>query len=144
MSPNLAQRRAFNRHASTTAALLASRCYDYRQGGAVVAVTHPSAVAALARAFTLLLRLGGAPVAVPLPEVEAKGFPRWAANRIPDGVTWLAVGMDLEGRASYALQSAASPSLAAAHEAAKTKALAELARLCATRGFPIGHVMGRA
>ena len=144
MTLNRAQRRAFKRQAAATAALLASRCYDYDQGGAVVAVTHPRAVAALARAFTLLLRFGGAPVAVPLSQAEAEGFPRWRANRIPDGVTWLAVGMDLEGRASYALQAASSPAPALAHHAAEARALADLARICATRGFPIGATRGRA
>lgn len=136
MAHNRAQRRVLKHNAKAAAAQLARRCYDYRAGGGMAPVIHPGAVAALTRAFTLLLHRCGEPVAVPIAKVEAEGFPRWPDDVAPVGVTWLAVGVDMEGRASYALQSAANPSLDLAHEAARAKALAELERVCATRGFP--------
>ena len=131
------------RHDKTTAAKLASRCYDFHKG-AVIPVTDPRAIAALARAFTLLLRSGGEPLAVPLSEAEALGFPNHERDRVPDGVTWLAVGMDAEGRASYATHSAAAASKAVAHEVARDLALSRLAGVCATPGFPMGEARGRA
>ena len=96
------------------------------------------------RAFTLLLRFEGKPVAVPLSEAEAMGFPAHKRACLPGGVTWLAVGLDPEMRASYALQSAAGPDRAAAHEAARELALSRLTGLCATPGFPMGPPRGRA
>lgn len=57
-----------------TAAKLASRFYDFQDGG-IVPVTDPRAIGALPRAFTLLLRNGGQSLAVPLSEAEAEGFP---------------------------------------------------------------------
>ena len=86
--------------------------------------------------MTLLLRFGGKPVAVPIAEAEARGFPRWRDDVAPGGVTWLAVGVDREGRASYALQTASSPFNALAHETARDRALKNLAQVCATAGFP--------
>jgi hypothetical protein len=119
---NRAHRRAIRGSAKATAAVLAGRCYD----------------------FALLLRNGGRPVAVPVSETEARGFPRWAAMTLPDGVTWLAVGMDGDGRASYSLHTASSPIRALAHDAARVLALSKLAAICATRGFPMGPARGAA
>lgn len=144
MTANRAQRRMMKAHAKPAAALMAARCFDFHAGGDLVAITAPLAVAALTRAFTLLLRFGGRPVAVPIAEDEARGFPGWRDDVAPSGVTWLAVGMDREGRASYALQTASSPVLACAHDAAREKALRNLAQVCATAGFPMGPVVGPA
>ena len=140
---NRALRRAAKANAKQTAAVLASRVYDF-QGGAVVRVTDGRAIEALTRAFMLLLRFEGRPVAVPLSEAEVMGFPAHKRACLPGGVTWLAVGLDPEMRASYALQSAAGPDRAAAHEAARELALARLTGLCATPGFPMGPPRGRA
>ena len=137
MTLNRAERRAMKHKAGEVAAKLASRCYDF-QAAALVPVTDSQAIVALTRAFTLLLRAGGQPMAVPISAAEAAGFPRWAADRAPGGVTWLAVGMDAERRASYALQSAASPERALARETARALALSRLAGVCATPGFPMG------
>lgn len=138
MTANRAQRRMMKAHAKPAAALMASRCFDFHAGGDLAPITAPQSVAALKRAFTLLLRFGGKPVAVPIAEAEARGFPRWHDGVAPGSVTWLAVGLDREGRASYALQTASSPVLACAHEAARERALASLAHVCATAGFPEG------
>lgn len=140
---NRAQRRAWKRKAEATGAKLASRCYDF-QDGAIVPVADPRAIGALARAFTLLLRNGGQSLAVPLSEAEAEGFPAYARNRPQGSVTWLAVGMDAEGRASYALHSAVSEARDMAHDAARSLALSRLAETCATRGFPMTPARGRA
>ena len=83
-----------------------------------------------------MIEAGCRPVAIPITEQEADGFPRHAASRHAGSVTWLAVGVDTEGRGAYALQSAASKVRAAAHDAAKEKALANLALICAAPGFP--------
>ena len=143
MTTNRAQRRALKHKAETAAARLASQCYDF-EGGGLARVTDPAAIAALARAFAHLLRNGGRPLAVPISEAEAAGFPRWTAERVPGGVTWLAVGLDTELRASYALQSALGGNRALSHEAARAIALSRLAGLCATAGFPMGMTQGRA
>ena len=143
MTMNRAQRRAFKHKAQTTAARMAGRCYDF-EGPALVHVTDPRAIAALTRAFTISLRFGGKPVALQIGEVEATGFPRWLADHVPGGVTWLAAGLDTEGRASYSLQSAASEDRIQAHETARDQALARLAGVCSTAGFPMGLTRGRA
>ncbi|MEI4471505.1 hypothetical protein [Frigidibacter sp. MR17.24] len=143
MMKTRAQRRAMKRKADTVAGILASSCYDFH-GGGTVAVTHPVAIAALRRAFALVLRSGGKPVAVPLSEAEAEAFPRYRADRVPGGVTWLAAGLDPEERATYALQSAGSTDRAEAHEVARMLALARLAFTAATPGFPITETRGTA
>lgn len=143
MTFNRAQRRAMKMNAKATAAKLAARCYDFHRG-VIVPVTDKRAIAVLTRAFTLLLRAGGRPMAVPITEAEALGFPGHEITRLPGGVTCLAVGIDTEGRASYALQSAAGLDRAAAHDAARDRALSRLAGICATPGFPMGEAKGRA
>jgi hypothetical protein len=136
MPMNRALRRAMKCNAKPTAALLARHCYDFEGGGKLVRVADPKALVALSRAFELLLRNGGLSLALPVSEQEAAGFPNWHRDRLPNWVTWLAVGMDRDGRAAYCLQSASSPSRAAAHDAAREKALQRLAGLCQTSGFP--------
>lgn len=136
MEMSRAQRRAMKAKAKPTAAVLARHCYDFERGGNLVRVSDPRALAALGRAFELLLRNGGHPLALPVSDEAAAGFPNWHRDRAPGGVTWLAVGMDRDGRASYCLQSASSTTRAAAHDAARAKALQRLGGLCQTSGFP--------
>ena len=138
MTTTRAQRRIMKRKAGEMADRMARCCHDFHRG-ALVPVTHAPAIAALTRAFTLLLRAGGQSMAVPLSEAEALGFPRHARDRLAQGVTWLAVGLDPEGRGTYALQSAASPDRPSAHEAARSLALSRLAVTTATAGFPMGR-----
>lgn len=140
---NRAQRRRMQHRAGDAAAKLASRCYDFH-GSAILPVTDARAIAALTRAFTLLLRSGLQPVAVPISEAEAMAFPNHQCTCLPGGVSWLAVGIDVEWRASYALQSAAGADRALTHEIARERALSRLAGLCATPGFPMGQARGRA
>lgn len=133
---NRETRRAMQRNAPAKAATLSKSCHDF-QGGALVKVTDPKAIAALCRAFRRMIEAGCKPVALPVTEQEAEGFPRHAANRIEGGVSWLAVGLDPSSRGAYSLQSATSNVRAAAHDAAKEKALANLALICAAPGFPV-------
>lgn len=132
---NRETRRALKRDAPAYADKLAKSCHDF-QGETLVQVTDPMAVAALRRAFRRMLEAGCKPVALPISEDEAQGFPRHAANRIEGGVSWLAVGLDPSNRGAYSLQSAASNFRPAAHDAAKEKALANLALICSAPGFP--------
>src|SRR5690606_26378054 len=107
---------------------------------ALVPVTDARAIATLTRAFALLLRSGGRPVAVPLSDAAAMAFPRHAC--IPGGVTWLAVGIDLEYRASYVLQSAIGSDPALTHEAARERALSRLCRDMRHGGLSHGRSNG--
>lgn len=130
-----AQRRAMKSKAPATAAVMAACCFDFLKDG-MKPITHPHAVAALTRAFRRMIEAGGKPVAIPVSEAEALGFPERKADHLPGGVTWLAVGLDVQGRGTYALHSAESEDKATAHEVARTLALARLAEVCATAGFP--------
>lgn len=139
---NRKARRAMRGKAAPAAALMAACCFDF-QNGEARPIKDPPAVAALARAFELMIRAGGKPVAIPISEAAALGFPERKADNLPGGVTWLAVGTDLQGRGSYALHSAQSADRAHAHEAARALALAHLAEVCATVGFPRDFRTGR-
>ncbi|MEI4473351.1 hypothetical protein [Frigidibacter sp. MR17.24] len=142
MIRNREKRRAMRRKAESVAAKLAACCCDFQSGG-LVPVTHPLAVAALTRAFTLVLRAGGEPVAIPLSEAEANAFPRYRQALEPGTVTWLAAGLDPDERGTYALQSAGSTDRGDAHDAARAMALARLAETAATADFP-GQSKGAA
>ena len=133
--PNRAQRRACRAVAGPTAAVLARHCFDHH-AGQLVHITQPAAVAALARAFKRMVQADCQPLAVPLSQAEAQAFPRHKPQFVQAGATWLAVGLDTEGRGAYALQTAIGPDRAQAHEAARARALADLARLTARHGFP--------
>jgi hypothetical protein len=135
MSLSRAQRRAMKRKAPANAAFMAACCFDFLKDG-MKPITAPQAIAALTRAFRRLIEAGGQPVAVPVTEAEALGFPERQADHLQGAVTWLAVGLDVQGRGSYALHSALSPDRATAHDVARTLALAQLAEVCAYPGFP--------
>jgi hypothetical protein len=130
-----AQRRAMKSKAPATAAVMAACCFDFLKGG-TKPVTHPLAVEALTRAFCRMIEAGGKPLAIPVSEAEALGFPERKADHLPGGVTWLAVGLDVQGRGSYALHTAQSDDRPVAHEVARSLALARLAEVCASPGFP--------
>lgn len=130
-----AQRRAMKSKAPATAAVMAACCFDFLRDG-MKPITHPQAVAALTRAFRRMIEAGGKPVAIPVSEAEALGFPERKADHLPGGVTWLAVGLDVQGRGSYALHTAQSDARPVAHEVARSLALARLAEVCASPGFP--------
>lgn len=130
-----AQRRAMKSKAPASAAVMAACCFDFLKDG-MKPITHPQAVAALTRAFRRMIEAGGKPLAIPVSEAEALGFPERKADHLPGGVTWLAVGLDVQGRGSYALHTALSEDKATAHEVARALALARLAEVCSFPGFP--------
>lgn len=133
---NRADRRVMKRKAPAAAAIMASCCFDFERGS-LKPVTELKAIEALTRAFTLLIRANGKPVAIPLSEAEAMGFPERNAGFLPGAVNWLAVGLDVQGRGTYALHSADSDNRQHAHEVARALALGRLAEVCATAGFPL-------
>ncbi len=135
MTLNRAQRRALKRKAAANAALMAACCFDFLRDG-MKPITQPEAVAALTRAFRRLIEADGKPVVMPVSEAEALGFPERQADHLPGGVTWLAVGLDVQGRGSYALHTAQSDDRPMAHEVARSLALARLNEVCAFAGFP--------
>ncbi|WP_170317583.1 hypothetical protein [Paroceanicella profunda] len=146
MSATRAQRRALRRQAEDVAARMAAVAYDF-EGEQVERISDRHAKAALRRAFHALLLAGGEPLAIRLSEQEARGFPRYRSRELPGGVTWLAVGFDPAGHASYAMQSARANggiSEEMSSEAAKVLALCRLAEIAARPGLPIGTPKGRA
>ncbi|WP_283179031.1 hypothetical protein [Gemmobacter sp. 24YEA27] len=137
MNKNRHQRRAMKRNAAANAALLARCCFDY-DGNAMLPVADPLAITVLERAFTRMMQAGGEPMAVPLSEAEACAFPLHEGEKrlLPGGVTWLAVGVDVSGRGTYAMQCAKDGSRALAHEAARAMALSRLRASLDMPGFP--------
>lgn len=143
MTLSRAQRRAYRAKAAATAATLASCCYDFDAGG-LVRITRPEAKAALTRALARMLKADCRPLALPLSKAETEAFPRYHGRGLPDGVAWLAVGIDPDGRGTYAMQFATGPDRGLAHDAAREMALARVADLTTTRGFPTTKPKGRA
>lgn len=137
MTRNRQERRALKRNAAANAVKLARCCFDYN-GKDMLPVTDPVAVAVLERTFTRMLEAGGQPMALPISEAEAMAFPfhRGQVRIIPNGVTWIAVGMDVSGRGSYSIQCAHDENRALAHEAARAMALSRLRASLGEAGFP--------
>ena len=77
----------------------------------------------------------GQPMAFPVAEDVASTFPAYRPLPIGGAVHALAVGLDIDGRAAYALQSAAGPQRADVHEMATSLALARLEASCRVSGF---------
>lgn len=131
---NREQRRRLAAKAPALARLAAACSFDNGEDG-LQPVDRPKAMAALQRAFERMLKAGGQPMAFPLSEAEAEAFPAYHALPVPGAVHALAVGLDVDGRGAYALQSAAGEHRAQAHEVARALALGRLAEICATAGF---------
>lgn len=142
---NRTQRRALARNADEAAAKMAAVSYDFQSGG-LVRITDRHAIAALQRGFAAMLKARGKPQAIPITADEAKGFPHHQGQVLPGGVTWLAVGLDADHRATYALQSARDDrgNDDRANDTARSLALLRLAGMTASRGFPMGETRGTA
>lgn len=142
---NREERRRLAAKAPALARLAAASTFDMGEDG-LRPVIQRQAMAALQRAFERMLKAGGQPMAVPLSEAEASAFPAYCALPTPGAVHALAVGLDVDGRGTYALQSAAGANKAQAHEVARSLALARLAELMAIRGFraPLAAAGGAA
>jgi hypothetical protein len=131
---NREYRRRLAAKAPALARLAAACCFDSGPAG-LRAVIHPKAMSALTRAFERMLKAGGQPMAFPVAEDVASTFPAYRPLPIGGAVHALAVGLDIDGRAAYALQSAAGPQRADVHEMATSLALARLEASCRVSGF---------
>jgi hypothetical protein len=135
---NRKQRRAAKTVADGAAAQMAAAAFDYTAQGQLVRVTHPKAVAALQRAFALMIEGGCHPIATRIPHSTAETFPR-AIGYGPEVASYLAVGLDPEGRGTYSLRAIVTPDAppALADQYNRQAALECLRPLTASRGFPI-------
>jgi len=138
--PNRHVRRKMRAQAAEIAAGISSRCLDF-ETGSPVAVTHPRAVAVLRRAFTMMIEQAQ-PVAIQLSDSEASGFPNWRESSRGMAHS-LAVGVDVDGRASYAVRSAKASmewngpvSPLASAELAEFEAKDNLTRILMQSGIP--------
>lgn len=142
---NRKQRRLIKSNAPTVAAQMAGQAYDYTPAGRLMRVTHPVAVAALTRAFQHMLANGCEAHTTRLSSTTAEAFPRGAPT--PAGATsYLAVGLDPDGRGTYSIRSIMTPGAPAnlADLLNRRAALLHLQELTKTRGFPMGEPEGRA
>ena len=132
---NRTARRALKARAAAIAALWAATCADFTEGR-LQPINAPAAVAALRKAFQRMLEAGGAPMALPISEDAASSFPVRRAQPIPGAAHILAVGIDVEGRGTCALESVISEDRALAHEMGRQRALARLRKVCSVAGYP--------
>lgn len=136
---NRAERRKARATAGKVAGIFARCCADYDRTGKQQKVTHPRAIALLERAFTVMLQNGGEPHTIELTQKDAATFPRGADTKAPeDCPSWLAVGVDREGRGTYTLRHSKvfGPDTHTAKRIAIAEAQADLAKHTAYPGFP--------
>lgn len=120
---------------------LARDVYDYSLPGLLVRVSHPKAVKALEKAFTFLFQNNGEPHMRLLEPEVAKTFPN---GRKPDWMpesarSWLAVGLDPQGRVAHIIHHTATPEARDFREeraVAERLVMAELRKHCSTAGIP--------
>lgn len=144
---NRAQRRKMRKAADGIAAGFASACFDYTPEGRLVRVTHPRAVALLERAFAHMLRTGATSHVVKLTQQDGETFPRGTQHALPyPAPYWLAVGLDAEGRGTYAMEQIDIRGADAVTERrlAEAQVLERLARHTCYAGFPVSMTEGRA
>lgn len=132
MQANRSTREALKRQAPAIAARLAADTWVF-DGAELVVVADPMAVGALFRAFRMMIRAAGQPVALPISRAEALAFPANNSRDVPGSVYWLAVGVNVSGKATSSVQCVSGPVKAVSHELARTRALAAVADGCAFR-----------
>lgn len=133
---NRTARRALKARAPTMARLWAATCLEFT-GGRLQRVDAPAAVEAMRKAFQRMVEAGGAPMAVPISEEAAMGFPARRAQPMPGAAHILAVGVDVDGRGTCALESVISEDRALAHEMGRQRALKRLRECMAVPNYPI-------
>ena len=141
---NRKQRRSVKANAAAIAAEMAGAAYDYTPAGALVRVTHLVAIAALARAFRHMIANGCEAHTTRISSATADAFPR--GNPTPEGASsYLAVGLDPDGRGTYSIRAIATPGAPAylAEILNRKAALHHLSTHTRTRGFPLGKAEGR-
>lgn len=129
-------RRVLKAQAAKVAPLWAATCADFTEGRLQL-IDAPAAVEALRKAFQRMLEAGGAPMAVPISEAAAMGFPARRAEPMPGAAHILAVGIDVAGCGTCALESVISEDRALAHEMGRRRALARLRAVCSVAGYPV-------
>ena len=146
---NRQTRRRLAAHADALSVLWARSCLGYGRCVRPVLVQDARAVQALESAFSKMLRAGGEPMVVAVSNEVADAFPLQCAG---DAVlarlakAWLAVGIDRDGRATYAMRRLVIGGVSAAEERdlAEVAMLGELAKELNAPGFPAGTSAGRA
>ena len=146
---NRQTRRRLAAHADALSVLLARSCLGYGRCVRPVLVQDARAVRALESAFARMLRGGGEPLVVEVTQEVAAAFP---LQRGGDAIlsrlakAWLAVGIDREGRATYAMRRLCIAGVSPSEERdlAEVAMLGELAKELNAPGFPVGSSMGRA
>lgn len=143
---NRATRRKHAAQAPLLARIMAASALDLtaRQP---VPVERAAALAALERGFRLLLRgKARGPMAIPLSQAEAIAFPNPSdPGLVQRGASWLAVGLDADGRGCWAVETvaacyhapgnAARPLPGPSHDGARERALAAVRRGMETTGL---------
>lgn len=106
-----AERRKMRACAKIGAPILARYCVDHNPiSGHKVAVTDDRAVEVLRRAFYRLLIEGGDIQVLALSDQTARAFPNCHTTQIPEQAkAWLAVGLDVDGRGTFALRHISTP-----------------------------------
>jgi hypothetical protein len=140
---NRAQRRQAARR---WAEPLARSCLHTREGRIIAAQAGERAVKALARGFEHLLRTGE-PAVLQLSPAEAMAFPGADAEGAQRAQSWLAVGLDVEERGTYALRhidmDVAGLDRVTARRVVERFMLRELAEVCGRAGLD-GHPLPTA
>ncbi len=132
---NRSARRALRAQAERVAPMWAATCLDFSDGR-LQPINDPAAVEALRKAFKRMLEAGGAPMAVPISEEAAMGFPVRRAKPMRGAAHLLAVGIDVAGCGTCALESVISEDRALAHELGRQRALERLRESCSVPGYP--------
>ncbi len=131
---NREQSRRVSANAPALARLAAACSFDSGPHG-LMAVTRPKAMVALTRAFERMVKAGSQPMAFPVGENVTSAVPASRPMPLPGALHALAVGLDIDGRAVYALQSAVGPHRAVAYDVARSSALARLEASCRVPGL---------
>lgn len=139
---NRNMRRKLAANAEALSALMAASCLGYSRAGALGPIKDAGAGKVLESAFAAMLRQGGDPFVIQIGNEVANGFPFQSR---PDGIfaglakAWLAVGIDREGRGTYAMRRLVITGVSEADERdmAEVAMLGELARELNVPGFPV-------
>ena len=141
-------RRKFAANAETLSVLMAASCLGYSKAGSMGRIKDAGAIKTLERAFALMLRQGGEPVVIQISNEVANAFPFQSVPRAMLAFSpqaWLAVGIDREGRGTYAMRRLviAGATEAQERDIAEVAMLGELARELNIPGFPRKSMAGR-
>lgn len=131
-----AERRRMLRHAEKIGAMMAAR--SLKSDGRAGIVCNPTARKLLAQGYTELIRNDCKPVVQRITEAQAAALPGYCPT--PAGATWwVAFGLDVDSRGTWVTRWAKMQGLSIddARDAVEVRLLADLARACNVRGFPV-------